>query len=203
MTFRNWRIRHPTLRNVKGLTFVAVVFLVVSILAGCSEEMLQAAEEDLPEQRAGEPQQIDQASDSPFEAPATASYARSLGSPGLNEKVFDAAVIARVRLMDTEATAERLGTTEDGTEAYRGILEFRFRVLEYLKGMGGDELVVSAHIDIGSKEIKHIMDTTARGEPVNWRAVDRQGNRILLTEDCSEVISIPTCSLTLGGDATF
>ena len=30
-----------------------------------------------------------------------------------------------------------------------------------------------------------------------------QGNRILLTEDCSEVISIPTCSLTLGGDATF
>ncbi len=96
-----------------------------------------------------------------------------LGSAGLNERVFDADVIARVRLMDTEAAAERLGTTEDGTVLYRGVLEFRFEVLEYLKGTGGDELVVGANVELKSNVIKDIMDRKARGEAIDWRAVHR------------------------------
>ena len=59
-----------------------------------------------------------------------------MGSAGLNERVFDADVIARVRLMETQATAERLGVNDDGVEVYRGVLEFAFEVLEYLKSAG-------------------------------------------------------------------
>ena len=66
----------------------------------------------------------------------------SLGQIGLNERVFDAAVIAQATLISTNATAENIGKDEDGTTVYRGLLEFNFNVIEYLKGTGGGELVV-------------------------------------------------------------
>ena len=65
-----------------------------------------------------------------------------LGQIGLNERVFDATVIARATLISTNATAENIGTDSNGATVYRGLLEFKFNVLEYLKGTGGGELVV-------------------------------------------------------------
>ena len=44
--------------------------------------------------------------------------------------------------MSTNATAENIGTDANGATIYRGLLEFKFKVLEYLKGTGGGELVV-------------------------------------------------------------
>ncbi len=64
------------------------------------------------------------------------------GQVGLNERAFNAAVIARASLLSTNATAENIGTDPNGTTVYRGLLEFKFKVLEYLKGTGGYELVV-------------------------------------------------------------
>ena len=97
-----------------------------------------------------------------------------LGSAGLNERFFDADVIARVRLTDTEATAEPAGTNEDGKDIYRGLVKFRFQVLEYLKGTGDDELLVHAYVELKPEVIRSIMDRNARGEFVNWNAVDTQ-----------------------------
>ncbi len=74
--------------------------------------------------------------------PPSSVVAPQLGQIGLNERVFDAAVIARASLTSTNATAENIDTDSNGATAYRGMLEFKFRVLEYLKGTGGGELVV-------------------------------------------------------------
>ena len=92
----------------------------------------------------------------------------------MNERIFNADVIARVRLIDTEATAEPAGTNEHGKDIYRGLVEFRFRVMEYLKGTGGDELVVVTTVELKPEVIKSIMDRTARGEFVYWSAVDQE-----------------------------
>ena len=82
----------------------------------------------------------------PAEGPSPVSPSSSMlppgGQAGLNERVFDAAVVARASLISTNATAENIGTDENGATVYRGLLEFKFKVLEYLKGTGGDELVV-------------------------------------------------------------
>ncbi len=56
---------------------------------------------------------------------------------------------------------------------------------------------------LGIEENNLPLPNAGEWEIKGQRADTAQGNRILLTEDCSEVISIPTCSLTLGGDATF
>ena len=94
-----------------------------------------------------------------------------LGSAGLNERVFDADIIARVRLIGTQAAAERLSTDENGSAVYRGVVEFVFEVLEYLKGTGGDGLHVGVNVERKPEVIRDIMDRQARGEFIEWHAV--------------------------------
>ncbi len=84
-------------------------------------------------------EQVDQPSDDPG---AFITSLPALGQAGLNSRIFHADLIIRARLISTNATAENIDTDEGGSTAYRGMLEFKFRVLEYLKGTGGGEFVV-------------------------------------------------------------
>ena len=63
------------------------------------------------------------------------------GVAPLEETIAWADVIARVELRSVTAVAERLAGETD----YIAALDFRFRVLEYLRGSGGNELVAVAH----------------------------------------------------------
>ena len=92
-------------------------------------------------ERTDQPQPNAQLSDSVAVAPSLAMVPPG-GQVGLNERAFEATVIARASLISTNATAESIGTDSNGATVYRGLLEFKFNVLEYLKGAGGNELVV-------------------------------------------------------------
>ena len=64
------------------------------------------------------------------------------GVASLEETIAKADVIARVELRSVTAVAEqREGQTTD----YVAALDYRFRVLEYLRGSGGNELVAVVH----------------------------------------------------------
>ncbi len=113
--------------------------------------------------------------DPPLEVPPeTSIFEPDWGSAGMRERVFNAAVIARVRLKGATSTAELHYTRDDGSSVYRGIVRFRFEALEYLKGTGGSELVADATVDIKSEVIQDIMDKNAKGEIIKWYAVDRE-----------------------------
>ena len=171
--FHNRQTTYAMSRRTRGLTLVALALLVMWLFAGCSRETRQTAQPDQPREHANEPQQLVQGEQPDLASPdVTASYDQPLGSAGLNERVFDADVIARVRLMETQATAERLGVNDDGVEVYRGVLEFAFEVLEYLKSAGGEELVVGADVEIKPEVIRDIMDRQSRGEVIHWNTVD-------------------------------
>ncbi len=87
----------------------------------------------------------------------------------MNERVFEAAVIARAKLKSTGVSAEFVGERDDGTEIYQGLVEFTFEVFEYLKGGGGDELVAVATVESRVGEIRRVMETGVRGQPFEWR----------------------------------
>ena len=134
MAFQERRvIRVPRIRGT-GLSLAALVLLWLSSLSGCADESEQAAQ-------SGDVQE--------FVAPSSAMIP-PLGQAGLNERIFDAAVIARASLVSTNATSENIGTDSNGAAVYRGLLEFKFKILEYVKGTGGGELVVfvTEHRDI-------------------------------------------------------
>ncbi len=117
--------RHSIYQRWNWVTWFATVLLSTTLWMGCSDTSEQAA----------------QPSDSVAVAPSSAMVPPG-GQVGLNERVFEAAVIARGSLISTNATAENIGMDSNGATTYLGMLEFKFRVLEYLKGTGGDELVV-------------------------------------------------------------
>ena len=108
---------------VRGTGLALVVLASLSLWTGCADTS----------------EQVDQPSDDP-EAFITSLPA--LGQAGLNSRIFHADLIIRARLISTNATAENIGTDSNGATAYRGMLEFKFRVLEYLKGTGVGEIVV-------------------------------------------------------------
>lgn len=109
------------------LALVALALASLSFWLGCADDPEQ---EGLP-------------GDDPAPVAPSASVVKlQLGQIGLNERVFDAAVVARASLISTNATAENIGTDENGATVYRGLLEFKFNVIEYLKGAGGVEIVV-------------------------------------------------------------
>ena len=62
-----------------------------------------------------------------------------LGPTSLEERIFAAPVIARVRLDSVSSTAE-CGPTYQGMK-YSALLEFSFSALEYLKGSGSSDIV--------------------------------------------------------------
>ena len=162
MTYRRGRTRNLTVGSPTGAVFVALVLMSMLFLVGCANDL----------QPTPPPAQAVESSEEPADQSVPSVYAPPLGSVGLNERVFDAAVIARVKLKGTEAAAEHLYTNEDGNSVYRGFVRFAFEVLEYLKGAGDGELVVDATVEIKSEVIRDIMDRRARGESINWYGYD-------------------------------
>ena len=79
----------------------------------------------------------------PTPLPPLASYVPyPLGAPTLDENIFHADVIALVR-PPTVASKSKTIPSEDGVAStYRPFVEFRFEVVEYLKGSGGSALTV-------------------------------------------------------------
>ena len=76
----------------------------------------------------------------PFVVPSAGSAIAYDGPSSLKERILKSPVIARVRL-DSVSSAAEYGTIFDGSTKYIAILEFRFSVLEYLKGSGGNDIV--------------------------------------------------------------
>ena len=76
----------------------------------------------------------------PFVAPSAGSAIAYDGPSSLEERILKSPVIARVRL-DSVTSAAESGTIFDGSTKYIAILEFRFSVLEYLKGSGANDIV--------------------------------------------------------------
>ena len=108
-----------------SLALVALVLASLSFWLGCADDPEQ---EGLP------------ADSPPADAPRS-SMLPPLGQAGLNSRIFYSDVIVRASLISTNATAENIGTDSNGATVHRGLLEFKFKVLEYLKGTGGGELV--------------------------------------------------------------
>ena len=64
------------------------------------------------------------------------------GSATIEEVILDSDTVARVELLDSSTGTERIG--DDQGHVWAANLEFRFRVLEYLKGSGPNE--IRAHV---------------------------------------------------------
>ncbi len=94
------------------LVFAAVVF------AGCNSQTEQAPTEEAPTRMLG-------------------SGSDYYGVAPVEESIAKADVIARVQLLSVTAVAEQM----TGETDYIAALDYRFRVLEYLRGSGGSELV--------------------------------------------------------------
>ena len=119
--------RRSNRRGWNRATWLALVALAsLSFWVGCGDE----------------PEREEQPADGSQTDVPRLSMLPPLGQIGLNERVFDATVIARATLISTNATAENIGTDSNGATVFRGLLEFKFKVLEYLKGTGGGELIV-------------------------------------------------------------
>ena len=56
------------------------------------------------------------------------------GPASLEERILESDVVARVKLLSMSPTVEVFGDEWSGNSAYVSALEFRFEVLEYLKG---------------------------------------------------------------------
>ena len=63
------------------------------------------------------------------------------GPASLEERILESDVVARVKLLSMSPTVEVFGDEWSGNSAYVSALEFRFEVLEYLKGGGSYEIV--------------------------------------------------------------
>ena len=103
----------------RAMMFMAVLMTAVLLGCGLLSDNEQAAEES---------------------AGTIASVPVSYSGPtSLEERILASPVIARVRLDSVTSTVEP-GTTYQGLK-YLATLEFSFSVLEYLKGIGADDIV--------------------------------------------------------------
>ena len=108
---------HRLVSHIARLCFLALAGLIV--FAGCNSQTEQAPTQQAPIGGFG----------------STHFY---WGVASLEETIAHADVIARVELRSVTAVAEqKTGQTTD----YIAALDYRFRVLEYLRGSGGNELV--------------------------------------------------------------
>ena len=146
------RTGRRTLRRAGGLTMFALALLSVLLFVGCADGPGQA---EPPADQSWGVQSI--------------TYLPPTGSAGLNQRIFEAAVIARVRLKETDASAEHVETKKDGASVYQGLVRFKFEVLEYVKGAGGNEIFAYSPVARRSEVIQEIMDMNARGELIPWK----------------------------------
>ena len=86
------------------------------------------------------------------------------GPTSLEERILLSDVVARVRLSSAE------GRAVGGTNGYTAVVEFRFRVLEYLKGSGGGEVVAVVVHDHTSTEAgaRAIASDSAAARDTRW-----------------------------------
>lgn len=214
VTFQLRRTYHSLPKSGEKLTFVALALLVVSLLVGCADDSQQNPPPNLPNankvaepqhavpstqpsaKNAGESKQVTQPTLSSEKSTDEPQVVRSKvepttiinpysGSAGLRERIFDSDVIAMVRLLGTAATTDTAGSKEDGSAIYRGLVTFRFEVLKYLKGSGGDELAADAVLELKSEVIRRILDGNARGQFVHLNDIDME-NPYTTSEDALE-----------------
>ena len=85
----------------------------------------------------------------PTIVPATATVHESSGLKGpssLDEVILHSEIIAHVRLQSAKPTHETV-TYSDGTTNHFGVFQFKFDVIEYVKGSGGDEVTVNVRFN--------------------------------------------------------
>ena len=135
----------------------------------------------------------------PTPAP-TGNYTPYFGGTSLKERIAKADVIARVRLQSVAAGSERVDWKPATYTDSRGVsdpvdtatLEFRFTVLEYLKGSGGTEIVgVVASGDYDRESI----DTAADGRILlDWRDPQWDGREaiVFLLTDHPYLLDMPS-----------
>ena len=91
---------------------------------------------------ADDPEQEGLPADGPQTVAPRSSMLPALGQTVLSSRIFYSDIVVRASLISTNATAENIGTDANGATVYRSLLEFKFKVLEYLKGAGGAEIIV-------------------------------------------------------------
>ncbi len=135
------RFRSPRANRLSQgcVALVTLTLLSVSFWGGCGDDL--EVERPQPNAQSG---QVDNQDKVPAPVAGTSMIVIE-GSAGLNERVFDATIIARANLKSTAAAAESVGVDSNGTAIYRSLLEFRFEALEYIKDTGGSELIVEAN----------------------------------------------------------
>ena len=81
----------------------------------------------------------------PTPTPESNAYANILHhvSPSLQEQIYASDVIVRASFLSATPATERVPSADDGVASTcRAVQELRFKVHEYLKGSGADEVVV-------------------------------------------------------------
>ena len=91
----------------------------------------------------------------------------------MNEKVFDADVIVRATLVGTQASAGRI---DDEHVLYKGVIDFRFETLEYLKGEGDDELLVSENLHLHPEVLRDLLDRNGGADQPIFPHLVEEGN---------------------------
>lgn len=91
----------------------------------------------------------------------------------MNEKVFNADVVVRAKLVGTQASAGRI---DDEHVLYKGVINFRFAALEYLKGEGDDELVVSENLHLHPKVLRDLLDRNGAADQPIFPHLVEEGN---------------------------
>ena len=86
----------------------------------------------------------------PTIVPATATVHNSSGLKGpssLDEVILHSEIIAHVRLQSAKPTHETV-TDSDGTTKHFAVFQFKFSVIEYVKGTSGDEIIVTVRVNV-------------------------------------------------------
>ena len=111
----------------------------------------------------------------------------------LDEVILDSDIIARVELVSVDTSAEEFAL-EDGYSGTAGYLEFRYRVLEHLKGSGPREVTIKEQVNINS----HLLDLSGAMMVAEWHLSDRDAG----WEDREALIFIKSYPLSGASGAT-
>ena len=190
-------------------TVICVLLTLIPLIVGCG--LFDGGQKS--ETRA--PSQVPSAVAPPAPPPgATWVPSPPRGATSLEERIANANVIGRMRLISVTPTVNAVRYVEQwfgpgyrtNQTAYATTLEFRFQVLEYLKGMGQNEVVAVAmdleHYYATEAEARSVLPALAAARDTRWDERDA----IIFLRDSDD--SLPSTSqegryflalLTLGG----
>ena len=117
------------------------------------------------------------------------SLPHDFGVASLEERIVWSDVVARVSLLSVSAAVDSVAYLPDDSSVtvHATVLEFRFRVLEYLKGTGANEIVAIVLGDQRSdteEEVRAVLPTVTAERETRWD--DREA--IVFLEDSYEVL---------------